>query len=84
MAYNPYGQKRDAPTPQLEPVSLAQDDHPALSRNMLRDLEAERAKEFDGLLSARDWADFEKRRGKIHGLDVAIVFCQEAKKRIDA
>jgi hypothetical protein len=83
--YNPYGPK---PKPRaVEPdavVGFAQDDHPALSRNLLRDLQTERAKQSEGLIAAKDWADFEKRRGVIHGLDHAISMCQAADAKLRA
>ena len=85
MAYNPYGEVKRAVVPQhIVPVaSFEQEDHPALSRNLLRDLHAERAKHLDGLIAAKDWPDFEKRRGLINGIDTAIALCeqQEAKLR---
>jgi hypothetical protein len=67
-----------------EVAALTQDDHPALSRNLLRDLQAERAKHYESLISAKDWADFEKRRGLIHGLESAIALCQEAQRKLEA
>jgi len=83
--YSPYGPK---PKPQApignEVISFGQDDHPALSRNLLRDLQAERAKHYEGLISAKDWADFEKRRGEIRGIEMAISLCQEQQAKLNA
>jgi hypothetical protein len=89
MAYNPYGEIKGtmsaAPIGRIdEPVSFLQDDHPALSRNLLRDLQIERAKQYEGLIAAKDWPDFEKRRGLIKGIDAAIDLCAEAKKKLEA
>jgi hypothetical protein len=85
MAYNPYGHVRRQALPQtVEPVSTLQDDHPALSRNLLRDLQAERAKHYEGLISAKDWADFEKRRGLLLGIEAAIALCVQAKEKLEA
>jgi hypothetical protein len=86
--YSPYGSKqRAAPARMLrheEVVALTQDDHPSLSRNLLRDLQAERAKHYEGLISAKDWADFEKRRGLLHGIEAAIALCVQAKEKLEA
>ena len=82
--YSPYGPKRQPTIVRPESVSIAQDDHPALSRNLLRDLQAERAKHYEGLISAKDWADFEKRRGLIHGIESAIALCEAARAKLEA
>lgn len=83
--HSPYGPK---PARQVvaihEPASFAQDDHPALSRNLIRDLQTERAKAYEGLIAARDWADFEKRRGLISGIDTAIGLCQQVEAKLKA
>lgn len=87
MAYNPYGSPRAAkiPDPRVPHiVTETHDDHPALSRNLLRDLQAERAKHYEGLISAKDWADFEKRRGLLHGIEAAIALCVQAKEKLEA
>jgi hypothetical protein len=86
MVYNPYGPKPERAfryPPGQEPVSTLQDDHPALSRNLLRDLQAERAKHYEGLISAKDWADFEKRRGLLLGIEAAIALCEAARAKIE-
>lgn len=84
--YSPYGPKRTLPQDMAtrDVVSTLQDDHPALSRNLLRDLQAERAKHYEGLISAKDWADFEKRRGLIHGIESAIALCEAARAKLEA
>lgn len=90
MAYNPYGEvkretiSRNIFNPPDKVVSFEQDDHPALSRNLLRDLQAERAKHLDGLIAAKDWPDFEKRRGEIRGIETAIALCQAADAKLRA
>lgn len=83
--YSPYG-PRKAVAQVVEPrtASFEQDDHPALSRNLLRDLQTEHAKLVEELILASDWADFEKRRGLISGVQTAIHLCQTAKDRLDA
>ncbi len=82
--YSPYGPKRAPKSGPVEVVSTLQDDHPALSRNLLRELQAERAKHYESLISAKDWADFEKRRGLIHGVEIAIALCTAAKEKLEA
>lgn len=83
--YSPYGPKpKPQAVPMPEVVSFEQDDHPALSRNLLRDLQAERAKHLDGLIAAKDWPDFEKRRGLIHGIETAIALCQQQEAKLKA
>ena len=83
--YNPYGDRhRPIPDPRISHIPTLQDDHPALSRNLLRDLQAERAKHYEGLISAKDWADFEKRRGLIHGIESAIALCEAARAKLEA
>ena len=84
MAYNPYGPKPERLIrPVTDVVHTTQDDHPALSRNLMRDLQAERAKHYEGLISAKDWADFEKRRGLIHGIESAIELCKQQQSKLD-
>lgn len=81
--YSPYGTKRATKSGPVEVVSTLQDDHPALSRNLLRELQAERAKHYEALISAKDWADFERRRGHIVGLETAIALCEQAKDKLN-
>jgi hypothetical protein len=82
--YSPYGPKRTNQKEMVDIVSTLQDDHPALSRNLLRELQAERAKHYESLISAKDWADFEKRRGLIHGVEIAIALCTASKEKLEA
>lgn len=83
--YSPYGPKRKpAVVRPVEPVNVLQDDHPELSRNLLRDLQTERANASEQLIFAKDWADYEKRRGLVNGLDHAIFLCAEATKKLNA
>ena len=89
MAYNPYGPRPahfdPTPfTPKRDTVHISQDDHPALAQSLLRALQTERAKHYEGLLSAKDWADFEKRRGQITGIDTAIALCQATQAKLEA
>lgn len=86
--YSPYGPKKTMPRNIVQPpdtvVGFQQDDHPALSRNLLRDLQTERAKAAEELILAKDWADYEKRRGLVHGIDQAIFLCTEVTKKLNA
>ena len=86
MVYNPYGPKmtRNLIQPPDKVVHISQDDHPALAQSLLRALQTERAKHYEGLLSAKDWADFEKRRGQIYGIDAAITLCQQQQAKLEA
>lgn len=83
--YSPYGPKRKpALVRPIEPVNALQDDHPSLSRNLLRDLQTERAKLVEELILAKDWADYEKRRGLINGVETAINLCENAQSKLNA
>ncbi len=65
-------------------VSLSHDDHPALARTLERALIEERDNQMQGLTSAKDWPDFEKRRGRIDGIELAISICETVRKRLEA
>jgi hypothetical protein len=65
-------------------VQFEQDDHPALARNLERDLQQAHDNEVAGLTAARDWADFQKRNGRIDGLNIALGLCQTARKKLEA
>jgi hypothetical protein len=86
--YSPYGPKRDAAPARMlrhdEVAALTQDDHPALSRNLLRELQAERLKQYEGLISAKNWDDFVDRRGQLRGVEASIALCQEAQRKLEA
>lgn len=85
--YNPYGKPRRLVVPQVLETGVAsfkQDDHPALSRNLLRDLQTEKAKLVEELILAKDWADYEKRRGLINGVQTAINLCENAQSKLNA
>ena len=87
MAYNPYGQPRSAPVPDPRVphiVTETYDDHPALSRNLLRELQAEKLKQYEGLISAKNWDDFVDRRGQLRGIEASIALCQEAQRKLEA
>ncbi len=62
------------------PVSFEADDHPNLARNLERELASARADQVEGFTSARDWPDFQKRRGIVEGLELAISLCQQQQK----
>lgn len=65
-------------------VQFEQDDHPALARNLERELQQAHDNEVSGLTAAKDWADFQKRNGTINGLNIAISLCQAARKKLEA
>ncbi len=65
-------------------VAFESDDHPSLARNLERDLVSARNNEIEGLTAAKDWPDFQKRRGMIEGINVAIALCQRAKEKLNA
>lgn len=56
------------------------DDHPLLATNMLRELQTERHAQLAGLADSADWDDFQRRRGILEGLDIAIARCENAQK----
>jgi hypothetical protein len=64
-------------------ASFEQDDHPGLARNLERDLREERDIQFNCLVSAKDWADFQRRRGIVEGLEIAISRCERSKKLLE-
>ena len=49
-----------------EVVTATIDDHPALASTLERGLIEERENQIQGLMSAKDWPDFEKRRGLVN------------------
>lgn len=61
-------------------ANRASDDHPSLATNLLRELQTERAAQSAGLADSADWADFQRRRGILEGLDIAIARCENAQK----
>jgi hypothetical protein len=65
-----------------EVVTVTNDDHPALVSALERELEVEKANAIAGLTSAKDWPDFQKRRGTIEGLSAAISICQQVQKKL--
>lgn len=65
-------------------VAFEADDHPSLARNLERDLGVARAEQVSGLTAAKDWADFQKRRGIIDGIEIAISLCQKARDKLNA
>jgi hypothetical protein len=67
-----------------EVVQITNDDHPALVSALERELEVEKANAIAGLTSAKDWPDFQKRRGTIDGLNAAISICQQTNARLKA
>jgi hypothetical protein len=69
---------------QPEVVSISHDDHPALASVLERALIEERTTRVSALINAKDWPDYEKRRGEINGLTAAISICIEVRKRIEA
>jgi hypothetical protein len=68
--------------PIREVVQITNDDHPGLVSALERELEVEKANAIAGLTSAKDWPDFQKRRGTIEGLSAAIAICQSVNKTL--
>ena len=65
-------------------VSISHDDHPALARKLEQALTEKREDQLQGITSAKDWPDFQKRCGRIDGIDLAISICAEIRKRLEA
>jgi hypothetical protein len=65
-------------------VAYEQDDHPALARNLERELKQAHDEQVLGLTAAKDWPDFQKRRGTIDGLNIALSLCQATRKKLEA
>jgi hypothetical protein len=65
-------------------VTLSNEDHPALASVLERELVKERETQIQGLVSAKDWPDFQKRKGMVDGLNAAISICVEVRKRLEA
>ncbi len=65
-------------------ASFEVDDHPSLARNLERDLQTSKADYIQALTASKDWGDFQKRRGVIEGLDIAISLCQRAREKLEA
>ena len=70
-------------TPYGEVVAMTKDDHPALARTLEAELIKARESEIQGFVSAKDWPDFERRRGMVNGLNAAISICQEVQKKLE-
>lgn len=66
-----------------EPVHIAVEDHPDLSRHLEREIQAEITQKTEALVSAKDWADFTQRRGEINGLRAALSLCQHTQARLN-
>ncbi len=65
-------------------VTLTSDDHPALATSLERALIEERDSAIQGLTAAKDWPDYEKRRGMINGYNAAISICRGINDRLKA
>ena len=65
-----------------EVITTTIDDHPALASTLERGLIEEREKQIQGLMSSKDWPDFEKRRGLVNGLNTAIGIYQDVKAKL--
>lgn len=71
---------------EMEPVREFTGDHNLLSLTLLKMLEAERARWVE-VIATRDCETFEayrNLRGRIEGLDIAINFCKEAQRKLEA
>lgn len=67
-----------------ELVSVGFDDHPALATHLQTSLQTAVAAEMEALVSAKDWPDYEKRRGRIDGLNLAITLCEQTRSKLGA
>lgn len=56
-------------------------DAPAVARTVRGHLEKLKSDRLEGLLVSQDWADFNRRKGEIAGLQEAIAECVEAEKQ---
>jgi hypothetical protein len=65
-----------------EVVQITNDDHPGLVSALERELVVEKDAAIAALTSAKDWPDFQKRRGTIEGLSAAIAICQSVNKTL--
>lgn len=63
-------------------IAFEQEDHPNLPFRLEKDLAAARAAEVEGFISAKDWPDFQKRRGVVEGIELAISICQRQQKAL--
>jgi hypothetical protein len=70
--------------PIREIVTITNDDHPGLVSALERELEVEKANCIEALTSAKDWPDFQKRRGTIEGLMAAISICRRTNEKLKA
>ena len=69
-----------------EPVREFTGDHRRLTVTLLQMLQAERTREVENLatIDLKTFDEYRTRRGKIEGLDIAINFCKEAQKKLEA
>jgi len=69
-----------------DPVREFMGDHHALARNLLQMLQIARATEVEGLakIECKTFDEYRNRKGKIEGLDIAIYFCEEAQRKLEA
>jgi len=70
--------------PPRQVVTISQDDHPALASHLEMALQEELQNHIQGLTSAKDWADYEKRRGTINGINAAIALCRNIQSKLQA
>ena len=65
-------------------VTFEKEDHPALARDLERNLQKAHDDQVAGLTASKDWPDFQKRRGIIEGINISIALCQEVRKKLEA
>lgn len=65
-----------------EIVSVGFDDHPALATHLQSVLQKAVEDKIQALVSAKDWPDYEKRRGEINGLNLAIDLCRQTELKL--
>ena len=71
---------------EMEPVREFTGDHHTLARTLMQVLQKARADLVEELATVdlKTFDEYRARRGKIEGLDIAINFCKEAQKRLEA
>jgi hypothetical protein len=71
---------------ELEPVREFTGDNQRLTMTLLQMLQTERATQVEQLATIQlaTFDEYRARRGKIEGLDIAINFCKEAQRKLEA
>lgn len=69
-----------------DPVREFVGDHHRLARTLLQLLQHARNQAVEELakIECKSFDEYRARRGKIEGLDIAIKFCEEAQRKLEA